>query len=69
MIEVVSKHVKQQLQLWEINKLASLEATLVGNSADRLTESIGVKCRAICVAKDLELTKYPPSEWVVRVNL
>ena len=37
------------------NKLASLEATLVRNSADPLTDSLtGVKCRATSVAK-----KYP----------
>ena len=34
------------------NKLASLEATLVRNSAQRLTDSLtGVKCRATSVAK------------------
>ena len=36
------------------NKLASLEATLVRNSAQRLTHSLtGVKCRATSVAKNL----------------
>ena len=36
-----------------INKLASLEATLVRNSADPLTDSLtGVKCRATSVAKN-----------------
>ena len=35
------------------NKLASLEATLVRNSADPLTDSLtGVKCRATSVAKN-----------------
>ena len=37
------------------NKLASLEATLVRNSAHPLTHSlIGVKCRATSVAKKLQ---------------
>ena len=37
------------------NKLASLEATLVRNSADPLTDSLtGVKCRATSVAKNTD---------------
>ena len=39
----------------ELNKLASLEATLVRNSAQRLTDSLtGVKCRATSVAKNVQ---------------
>ena len=41
------------------NKLASLEATLVRNSAHSLTYSLtGVKCRATGVAKNLSCQKY-----------
>ena len=41
-----------------INKLASLEATLVRNSAHPLTHSLtGVKCRATSVAKNSTLQK------------
>ena len=45
----------------KLNKLASLEATLVRNSADSLTHLLtGVKCRATSVAKN---DKSPSGIW------